>query len=330
MITLAGAGAVGITLATHLAAAGRPIRLYAREKDRLAFAAAGGLHLERPRKAALKAALPPLTDRLFDADTRYLVIATKFAALDALLTQLATAPSTLTVVSTLNGVRALPLIRARLPQLPVLPLTIMFNAQHTGTLAAQLTTRPAVILGAHEGADDTTLRAQLKGTGLSVSRSRGEEACWGKLLINLANAIGALTQSTFRDLLSDRDLRAVFVAALDEAVDRIETAKIAYKLPMPLPYRGYRALMRHGGPLPWWLAQAKNGLDDGAYPSMVSDVRAGRATEVRQLNGEIVRLGEDLGWPARVNAELMRLVEELSSEKPAVLKPAELRQRLSL
>lgn len=330
MITLAGAGAVGITLATHLAAAGRPIRLYAREKDRTAFTAAGGLKLERPRKPVLEAALPPLTDTLFDAGTRYLIVATKFAALESLLLPLAQAPGTLTIVSTLNGVRALPLIRARLPQLQVLPLTIMFNAQHTGTLAAQLTTKPAVILGAHDGADDATLRAQLQGTGLNVARSRGEEACWGKLLINLANAIGALTQSTFRDLLSDPDLRAIFVAALDEAVDRIETAKIAYRLPMPLPYRGYRALMLHGGPLPWWLAQAKNGLDDGAYPSMVSDVRAGRTTEVRQLNGEIVRLGEELDWPAPVNAELMRLVEALSLDKPAVLKPAELRQRLSL
>ena len=63
--------------------------------------------------------------------------------------------------------------------------------------------------------------------------------------------------------------------------DRIEAAHIAYQLPMPLPYRAYRTLLKHGGPLTWWLAQAKNGLDDGAYPSMVSDVRAGRVTPAR-------------------------------------------------
>ena len=143
-----------------------------------------------------------------------------------------------------------------------------------------------------------------------------------------AGANAALTQSTFRDLLNQPDLRAIFVAVLDEAVDRIEAAKIDYKLPMPLPYRGYRSLLKHGGPTTWWLARIKNGLDDGAYPSMVSDVRAGRATEVQQLNGEIVALGERLGWPAPVNAALVRLVEALDPANPAVLTPAALRQQL--
>lgn len=326
MFTLVGAGAVGTALATHLVAAGRPLKLYARDKDRAAFTAAGGLTLENPRRAPLKAALPPLTTQLFDADTRYLLIATKFGALDALLTQLRDAPPTLTVVSTLNGVRALPLIRERLPSQPTAALSIMFNAQHLGPLHAQLTTKPSVVVSS----SDLALHTALAGTGLQLSRARGEEACWGKLLINLANAVGALTQSTFRDLLSEPNLRAIFVAVLDEAVDRIEAAKIPYKLPMPLPYRGYRALLKYGGGATWWLAQIKNGLDDGAYPSMVSDVRAGRTTEVRQLNGEIVALGKQLNWPAPINAALVAMVEALDPARPERLTPAQLRARLPL
>lgn len=326
MLTLVGAGAVGTTLATHLAAAGKPLRLYARDKDRATFLQAGALRLDRPRGPTLTAPLPPLTDTLFDADSRYLLIATKFGALEGLAAALRNAPAHLTVISTLNGVRALPLLRERLPQLQCRALSILFNAQHAGVLHAQLTTKPMVILA--DG--DAALHGLLAGTGLAVSKARGEQACWGKLLINLANAIGALTQSTFRDLLSNQDLRAIFVAALDEAVDRIEALKIPYKLPMPLPYRGYRALLAHGGPLPWWLAQLKNGLDDGAYPSMVGDVRAGRLTEVRQLNGEIVTLGERLGWPTPVNAALVAMVEALDLARPARLTPAELRQQLGL
>ena len=202
MLTIAGAGAVGITLATHLAAAGKPVRLYARDKDRAAFAAAARLTLDRPRGGPLTAPLPTLTPQLFDADTRYLVIATKFGAMDALLGQLRGAPPTLTVVSTLNGVRALPLIRERLPALKATALTIMFNAQHSGVLHAQLTTKPAVMLARVGAARDATLHALLSGCGLALTESQDEQACWGKLLINLANAIGALTQSTFRDLLS--------------------------------------------------------------------------------------------------------------------------------
>lgn len=330
MLTLVGAGAVGVTLVTHLAAAGKPVKLYARDKDRSSFQAAGRLMVDRPRRPALTAPLPPLTEALFDADTRYLLIATKFGALPALLQQLRAAPPTLTLISTLNGVQALPLMRQQLPHLKTAALTIMFNAQHSGVLHAQLTTKPAVILASQTGQGDAVLSALLAGTGLALSHSKGEQACWGKLLINLANAIGALTQSTFRDLLSDPDLRAIFVAVLDEAVDRIEAANIPYKLPMPLPYRGYRTLLKHGGPLTWWLAQAKNGLDDGAYPSMVSDVRAGRATEVQQLNGEIVALGLQQGWPAPVNAALVQMIEALDLAKPARLTARELREKLGL
>lgn len=327
MITLVGAGAVGITLATYLSAAGRPLRLYVRAKDRAVFEQTGRLRLERPGGKSLEAPLPALTEQLVDADTRYLLIATKFGALDGVIDTLGTPPAELHLVSTLNGVRALPRLRERLPRTPALALTIMFNAQHLGPLHAQLTTKPAVIL-ADEG--DPALRQLLLGTGLAVSRSRGEEACWGKLLINLANAIGALTQSTFRDLLSEPDLRRIFAAVLQEAVDRIEAADIAYRLPMPLPHAAYRQLLLRGGPLTWWLARLKNGLDDGAYPSMVSDIRAGRATEVRQLNGEIVALGERLSWPAPLNARLLELVEGLDLSKPQRLSPAELRRQLGL
>ena len=327
MITLVGAGAVGITLACHLAAAGRPLRLYVRAKDRAAFEQAGRLRLQSPGGKTLEAALPPLTEQLVDADTRYLLIATKFGALDGVIDALGSPSPGLSLVSTLNGVRALPRLRERLPRTPALALTIMFNAQHLGPLQAQLTTKPAVIL-ADEG--DRALRPLLQGTGLSVGRSRGEEACWGKLLINLANAIGALTQSTFRDLLSEPDLRRIFAAVLQEAVDRIEAADIAYQLPMPLPHAAYRQLLLRGGPLTWWLARLKNGLDDGAYPSMVSDVRAGRATEVGQLNGEIVALGERLSWPAPLNARLLELVEALDLQQPQRRSPAELRRQLGL
>ena len=326
MLTVVGAGAVGTTLASYLSAAGRPVRLYARAKDQQPFRLAGRLRLERPRGGVLEAPLPPLAERLVDAETRYLLICTKFGGLDGVLDALGEVPPGLCLVSTLNGVRALSRLRQRRPELRVLAMSIMFNAQHLGTLSAQLTTKPAVIVA--DG--DAPLHALLAGTGLAVSRAQGEQACWGKLLINLANAVGALTQSTFRDLLSDPDLRAIFVAVLDEAVDRIESAGIDYRLPMPLPYRGYRLLLQHGGPLTWWLARIKNGLDDGAYPSMVSDVRAGRATEVRQLNGEIVALGEQQGWPTPVNARLVELVEQLPAAHPVRLSPRELRAQLGI
>jgi 2-dehydropantoate 2-reductase len=324
-VTLVGAGAVGCTLAAALAEARKSLCIYTRPKDRSAFEAARTLVLEQPGKPILRLPAPPLSDALFDTDTRLVLIATKFSALDGLCDAMAQLPASVTLVSTLNGVKALPLLRQRFPQHRVAGLTIMFNTQHLGPLHARLTTRPQVIAGR----DDTDLRELLAGTRLRVRHGASDAATWGKLLINLSNALGALTHSTFRDLLSQPDLRACMVAVLDEAVDRLDAAGIAYALPMPLPYRGYRTLLRRGGPLAWWLARANNGLDDGAYPSMVADVRSGRPTEVRQLNGEIAALGQRLDWPAPRNQWLVEAVQAIRDPTRPAFTPAQLRAHLA-
>lgn len=154
---------------------------------------------------------------------------------------------------------------------------------------------------------------------------------WGKLLINLANAVCALTHTTFRDLLTQPDLRKIFVAVLDEAVGLLERSHLPYQLPAPIPHRAYRQLLLRGGAIPWWFAKIKNGLQDGAYPSMVSDIEAGRPTEVAQLNGEIVRLAQHCGTHAPINAKLTELVTAMHGKlPPPYLTPSDLRSKLAI
>lgn len=215
MILLVGAGAVGTVLAAHLGAAGTPYRLYARDKDRAAFAAAGEIRVEaaQPQQPALVAPPPQLASTLALDGIDTVLICVKYPALDALLGQLPAIPAGCSVVSTLNGAEALRTIRARLPQARVLPLTVMYNAQLLGPLHAQLTTRAEIIVG--DG--DAALAARFAGPGMSTKTASGDSAVWGKLLINLANAVCAATHTTFKDLLTQRDLRAIYVAVLDEA-----------------------------------------------------------------------------------------------------------------
>jgi 2-dehydropantoate 2-reductase len=327
MMLLIGAGAVGSVLATYLGAAGRePLRLYARDKDRAALEAVPALRVDDVDGHTLcTAPRPALAPDLDLAGIDYLLLCVKYAALEKLLDQLPPIPPSCTVVSTLNGIEPLRLLRRRLPQARILPMTIMYNAQLLGPLHGQLTTRPIVIIGG----DDARLAAAFAGSGLRVQHARGEAAVWGKLLINLANAVCALTHTTFKDLFTQPDLRRAYVAVLDEAVGLLESVGIPYQLPMPLPYRGYRWMLLNGGPLPWWIAQLRNGVRAGSYPSMVADVEQGRVTEVEQLNGEIVRQGAAHGRPTPVARRIVALVEDLKGTKPpAYLTPEQLRQQL--
>lgn len=327
MMLLAGAGAVGTTLATFVAAAGRePLRIYARDKDRAAFAAVASLCV-RHAGGELRAPRPPLADSLALDGVDYLLIAVKHPQLDALIDALPPVPRGCTLVSTLNGLSALRRLRERLPHARVVPLTVMFNAQWLAPLQTELTTRPQLIVGS----DDARLRRALAAPGVTVKRAEGEAAAWGKLLINLANAICALTHASFEELLTQRDLRAIYVAILDEAVGLLRASGTAFDLPMPFPYGVYRALLAGRTQLPWHFARWRNGLHGRTYPSMVADVAHGRRTEAAELNGEIVRLAARVGAAAPRNAALIELVDALGATMPpAYWTPAALRARLGV
>jgi 2-dehydropantoate 2-reductase len=324
MILIIGAGAVGTILATYLKAAGRPVRLLIRERDRAAYEAVSEIRTDAINGPAVVAPKPEITTRLDLGGIDYLFVCVKFPALDALLAELpAQLPEGLTLVSTLNGLAGLRRIRERYPA--AVAMSVMYNGQLLGPLHGQITTKAQVIVGS----DDPALLGLFAGSGMAAKRAFGESAAWGKLLINLANAVCALTHTTFKDLLTQRDLREIYAAVLDEAVDILVRGKIRYELPMPIPYRLYRGILRHGGPLPWWFAKARNGLQRGSYPSMVADVDQGRKTEVDQLNGEIVAVGNKLGIPTPVNGRIVDLVRQIEGGKPArFLTPAELRRRL--
>jgi len=332
MVLIVGAGSVGTVLATYLAAAGKePVHIVMRDKDRAGMGAAQHLRVNRvDGHALLQAPKPALVGTLDLSGVDYLFLCVKFADLEPLLDQLpadADFPSHCTVVSTLNGIEPLRVLKRRLPTARIAPISVMYNAQLLGPLHAQITTKPMLVVGS----DDPRLLSAFDGTGMRVQQARGESAVWGKLLINLANAVCALTHTTFEDLFTRAEMRRIYVAVLDEAVGLLETAGIAYQLPMPVSYTTYRRMLLHAGPLSWWIAQIKNGVRSGSYPSMVADVEKGRTTEVAQLNGEVVRLGVQHQVATPVASKIMALVQAMAGQAPPVyLTPLQLKQALGI
>lgn len=329
MVLIAGAGAVGTILAAYLALARRPTRLLIRAGDVAQFQNAPDLRVDRVGGGPpLIVHKPHLTTALDPAGVDYLFICVKFPDLDGLLDALPSSlPRGLTLVSTLSGVGGIRRIRERFPANPAAAMSVMFNGQLLEPLHARITTRPHVLLGS----DDSRLLELFGDCGMQVTRVQGEASAWGKLLINLSNAICALTHTTFKDLLTVPELRAAYAAVLDEAVGALQRAGIRFQLPVPLAYGAYRQLLLRGGPAIWWLAKLKSGLQDCSFPSMVADVYAGRRTEVDQLNGEIVSLGREYNIPTPLNARLVSLVQAIEGRMPPPRMSAqELRRHLGV
>ncbi len=146
---------------------------------------------------------------------------------------------------------------------------------------------------------------------------------WGKLLINLNNAVNALSGRTLREELAERGYRRVVAASQREALRILDRAGIRPARAGPLsPKMIPRAINS-----PNWLFQnvlaRRWKIDDKARSSMSDDLMSGRRTEVDQLNGEVVRLAESLGLDAPVNRRIVELVRRAEAGAPP-LPPAEL------
>jgi 2-dehydropantoate 2-reductase len=133
---------------------------------------------------------------------------------------------------------------------------------------------------------------------------------WGKLLINLNNAVNALSGHTLRDELRSRDYRRVFAASIREGLRLLRRAEIEPATVGPISPNVLPRVIDS----PDWLFNSvflkRWKIDAKARSSMADDLAAGRKTEIEYLNGELVRLAQRLQRDAPVNRAIVELVHK--------------------
>ena len=148
---------------------------------------------------------------------------------------------------------------------------------------------------------------------------------WGKLLINLNNAVNALSGKTLKDELRHRDYRRVFAAAMREGLELLERAQIEPATVGPISPQVLPRIVDS----PDWLFNSvflkRWKIDGKARSSMADDLAAKRKTEVDYLNGELVTLAERLQRDAPVNRAIVELVHKAEAGAPP-LAPTALRK----
>jgi 2-dehydropantoate 2-reductase len=148
---------------------------------------------------------------------------------------------------------------------------------------------------------------------------------WGKLLINLNNAVNVLSGRPLLEQLRERDYRRVVAESQREGLRLLRQAGIR---PSKVGAVAPRLLPAVVGSPDWlfrnlFLRAWK--IDSKARSSMADDLAAGRKTEIDHLNGELVSLAERLGVDAPVNRRIVELVRKAEAGAPP-MSPAELRR----
>jgi 2-dehydropantoate 2-reductase len=221
------------------------------------------------------------------------------------------APPGAPVVSFQNGVSNPDVLRGRLPGRTVLAGMVPFNVAerapahlHRGT-GGKLAVEASPALAPFEPAFAAA------GVGLLQS-SNMAGVQWGKLLVNLNNAINALSGTSLADELRQRDFRRAWALSLAEGLALVRADGIVPVDPLPMPLALMPQIFRLPDALYRYVLMAGSGgkvkVDPHARSSMADDLAKGRATEVDWLQGEVVRLARKLGRRAPVNARLVELV----------------------
>lgn len=219
------------------------------------------------------------------------------------------------VVSLQNGVRNADVLRESLTEHVVLGGIVSFNVVSKGEgTFRRATSGPLVVekVGADPRIDALVgLLAAARLDPELVADIRPLQ--WSKLIMNLNNAVGALSDRPTAELLSDVGYRRILRALMSEALAVLRAAKIPTGRLGPLPTRFLPLVLGLPSPLFRVVASAQVKVDPSARSSMWEDLTRNRATEVEYLNGEIVRLAAKHGASAPLNLRILDLVHAAES-----------------
>src|ERR1019366_10438606 len=113
---------------------------------------------------------------------------------------------------------------------------------------------------------------------------------WGKLLLNLNNALNALAGVPLREEIADRRWRLVLAACVVEALNALHAAAIRPAKIAALPASALPWVLRLPDFLFRLVAARQVKIDPKALSSMCNDLEQRRTTEIDQLQGAVVAL----------------------------------------
>lgn len=259
-------------------------------------------------------ALDVRTDPFAAAKAHLVLVTVKSGATGTVARELAgvLAPG-IPVISFQNGLHNTQVLRDALPGHPVLAGMVPFNV---------LQGQPGMF---HQGSGGELMveshpllapfAALFAAAGLPLTLRNDMPAVQAaKLLLNLNNAINALSSLPLREELSQRPWRRCLALAQREALAAFKAAGMQPARLTPLPAHWLPRILEL--PDAWFqrVASRMLAIDPVARSSMWEDLQRCRATEVDAINGEIVRLAEAHGVPAPVNAKLVELMHQAERE----------------
>jgi 2-dehydropantoate 2-reductase len=320
-IAVAGAGSIGCYVGGCLTLAGRDVTLLLRPALAEAIARHGlrVSDLDGADRVLAPAAVRLATDpEAAFADADIILVTVKSGATEAMAGLIAEhAASGATVVSLQNGVGNVDVLLARLGGMAqVVPGMVPFNVVQTLAQGQPVRVHRATSGTVQIGAGAAGLREALAVKGAAVAESRDMAGVlWGKLLLNLNNALNALAGIPLAAELGDKRWRRLLARQIEEGLKVLKAAGIRPARIEGVPPGAVPRILR----LPNWLfrrvAASMLAIDPEARSSMWEDLERRRPTEIDYLQGAILRLAAKTGVRVPLTERIVRLVKEAEAAR---------------
>ena len=326
-VTVFGAGAIGSLVGARLVQAGVPVTLVGRPAHVEAITRRGLLLRDRDGETRVK--IPAASHLSGTPDMILLTVKSQDVGESCRV--IARLSSNATVVTMQNGLRSDREAADILGRRRIVGCVLNVSATYLEPGVVEQNTGAFFQLGAPfpESADRVEPVADLlaKAFKVLVVPDIARARCT-KLMANVNNAIMAITGLPIGKALRDPRLARLAVATIRESVRTVQLA--GYGLDRSKTARQFRLMATLPGPVANWLITPRLArgypADSNFGPSTLQSLRRGASSELDYLNGEIVRLGEQIGRPTPYNRGLLEAGREVfASRKP--ISPEELLAR---
>lgn len=321
-IAIVGAGSIGCYVGGKLLAGGvAEVVLVGRPRLREEIAAAGLTVKDFDRSEKVPATRVAVTTTVDDPAVALCdaaLVCVKSAQTAEVAAELARVLRPDAIVASLqNGVRNADVLREALEPRRVLAAIVSFNVVSRGDGVFHRTMSGPLMIERHADPRARALVAAFTDAGFPVEeRDDLAPDQWTKLVINLNNAISALSGAPTQKLLLTPGYRRILAAVAQEALLVLRAARIRPARLRGVPLHVMPTVMRLPTPLVRLVTRAQMKVDPDARSSMWEDLTRGRPTEVDYLNGEIVRLAQSSGVEAPLNSRIVSLIKQAEKKGP--------------
>jgi 2-dehydropantoate 2-reductase len=318
-IAVAGAGSVGCYVGGCLALAGRNVTLLARPGLAHSIASRGLriTDLDGADRTLAPSEIAATTHPAEALGSAQIVLVTvKSGATEDMARLIAAhAPRDAIVVSLQNGVGNLDRLGQHLPPphrlvAGMVPFNVVQTARDGQAPRSHRATSGTLLICAGIAG----LRQCLDVPGLPVAaRTDMTAVLWGKLLMNLNNALNALSGLPLATQLADRRWRLLLAAQIDEAHAVLKAARIKPARIEGVPPRAIPLILRLPDRLFRLVARRMLAIDPQARSSMWEDLERRRPTEIGYLQGAILALAGQKRIALPLTERIVSLVKTAES-----------------